>query len=73
MPELVVRLDLSLEQVLQAYRGEADAVLARAEDGRTVQFPAGALRQLVQPDGVRGRFRLRVNEAGRLLGVDRLG
>ena len=72
MPSVVVRIDLSAEELLRYYRGEAQNVLAVSEDGRTVRFPASLLRTFVSEDGVSGRFRLDFDAAGRSLGAQRL-
>ncbi len=73
MPALVVRLAISAERMLAFYRGRARQVVAVAEDGRTVRFPAEALRPHVRADGVHGRFLVRFDANHRLIGVERLG
>lgn len=72
MPSVVVRLNLTAEDLLRFYRGEAREVVAISEDGRTVRFPANLLRTLVAEDGVYGRFRLDFDIHGRSLGAKRL-
>lgn len=64
-------LHLTSEQYLRYYRGEARMVQVRAEDGRTVRFPAAALRPFVARDGVRGQFELVLGENDRLLELRR--
>jgi hypothetical protein len=41
------RLNLSAEKMLAYYQGAAQQVIARASDGRRVQFPAQWLRRFV--------------------------
>ncbi|MBR9885457.1 MAG: DUF2835 domain-containing protein [Oceanospirillales bacterium] len=72
MRELVVELNISTEEYLRLYRGEVDSVLARALDGRQVRFPANSLRPFVTRGGVSGRFRIRYNEHGKLVDIQKL-
>ena len=69
---LRIRLKLNRAQCLAYYRGEKQAVLARAHDGRTVRFPASELRRFVTPTGVDGTFELRFDEDQKLLSFTRL-
>ncbi len=64
-------LRLPPEQLLQFYRGQASSVVARLDDGRTLQFPLSAIRRFVTPEGVHGRFRITFDEAQKLVGVER--
>ena len=56
MPSVVVWIDLSADELLRYYRGEAKNVLAVSEDGRTVRFPASLLRTFVPKTACRGGF-----------------
>ncbi len=69
----VLTLDIPAERFRAWYAGAVRDVVARAEDGRRVQFPASALRPFVTHDGVHGRFRLRIDGAQRLISLERLG
>jgi hypothetical protein len=69
---IVVDLAIDAQQFKQLYRGVTRAVLARARDGRWVQFPALGLRAHVDANGVHGTFVLRLR-AGRLMALERLG
>jgi hypothetical protein len=69
---IVVDLSIDAQQLKQLYRGVTRAVLARARDGRWVQFPALGLRAHVGVNGVHGAFALRLR-AGRLMALERLG
>lgn len=73
MPSIVFRVRISSDEWLAYYRGTARDVVARAEDGRTVRFPARALHRFLTRDGIMGRFRLDYDESGRLRGVEKLG
>ena len=69
---IIVDLAIDAQQLKQLYRGVTRAVLARARDGRWVQFPARGLRAHVGANGVQGAFALRLR-AGRLMALERLG
>ena len=58
MTTLEFNLNLSPDEVLRYYRGEAHIAVATLDDGRTVQFPAKALSRVVTEEGVQGRFQL---------------
>ncbi len=70
---LTLRLRLTRDEVLRYYRGEAQQVHAESVDGRTVTFPAAALRRHVTPSGVFGTFRLVTDDRRRLVAFDRVG
>lgn len=69
---LIVDLDIPADEYLRYYEGGAHLVLARARDGRTVQFPANLLRRFVGHDGVRGSFMLRCDANNRLISIERV-
>lgn len=73
MPSLDIFLDLTPTQCLHHYNGTAQWVQAHSVDGRLVQFPARALRQVVTPDGATGRFRLIFSAEGRFESISRIG
>jgi hypothetical protein len=49
-------LHISAEQYLEYYRGTAKSVVARANSGQTVQFPASLLQRFVSTEGIHGDF-----------------
>ncbi|MCG7598626.1 DUF2835 domain-containing protein [Halomonas sp. McH1-25] len=65
MPSIDVVIQLSTDECLRHYRGEAQNVYATSVDGRRVLFPARALRRILRRDGVNGVFRLTFTEDGR--------
>ncbi len=69
---IVIDLAIDPEELKRLYRGTSRTVVARARDGRLVQFPALALRPHVLAHGVRGAFALHVTD-GRLTTLQRLG
>jgi len=73
MNELIVDLRISSDEYLKLYQGIAKTVSVRARDGRRVRFPANILQPWVSHDGIRGCFRIRFDDAGKLQDVQRLG
>lgn len=67
------RLDLTPEECLTYYQRAFRDVVVRAEDGRRVQFPAGALQRFITHAGIHGRFELRFDANHKLLGLWRVG
>lgn len=72
MPTIDVIIELSPEACLAHYEGRAGMVHTLSLDGRSVAFPAEALRRVVRQDGVHGVFRLEVSAEGRFLEIRRL-
>ena len=58
-------LSISAQDYLQFYRGEVRNVLARCQDGRTVQFPATLLTPFVTGRGIHGNFVLTCDSEGK--------
>lgn len=72
MPTIDVIIELSYAACLAHYEGRAGVVQSRSLDGRSVAFPAEALRRVVTRDGVHGVFRLYVSPEGRFEDIRRL-
>jgi hypothetical protein len=66
------RLAISADDYLAYYQGAARDVIVRAEDGRRIRFPAGALQRFLTHAGIHGRFELRFDADHKLIGVQRL-
>ena len=71
MKSLVLRLAIRKDELLRLYSGDARAVIAVAENGQTVRFPANILREYVDHDGVHGRFRIALAEDGKFSALSR--
>lgn len=71
MQEIILDLFISPDEWLKIYRGSARVVRARALDGRQVQFPANILARYFTHDGIRGRFCIRFDDAGRFASIER--
>jgi len=59
-----IRLQITIpaHRYLAYYRGEADTVVARANDGRVIHLPAEVLRPMLKHDGIDGEFLLKIDE-----------
>ena len=72
MPSMVFTLSISPEEYHRYYRGSVKTVVTRAEDGRTLRFPAEELRPFVSRTGIHGRFRIDFDSNNKLVGLTRL-
>ncbi len=70
---LRMRLAIPAHEYLAYYRNQADAVLARTLDGRSIEFPAIALRRHVTHGGVHGLFEIEFDADYRLIRLERVG
>jgi hypothetical protein len=68
---IVLDLSISRQELARYYAGHAQAVLARARDGRRVRFPVRVLRSSVTHAGVHGTFALTV-DGNRLVRFERI-
>ncbi len=70
----VVDLAISADEFRRLYTGSANTVVTRDRvSGKTVRFPANALRNFVTPAGVFGSYELQVTSENRLVNIQRLG
>ncbi|TQV80991.1 DUF2835 family protein [Exilibacterium tricleocarpae] len=72
MASLIVDLAISAEEYQRLYRGAANAVVARARDGRRVRFPAHILRPFVTHTGIQGSFAITFDADNRYQAVERI-
>lgn len=72
MKYVIVDLAISHEQILRYYEGTALNVWVRARDGRSIRFPANALRSHVASNGVQGTFAIYFSEDNKLKKIERL-
>lgn len=73
MQQLIVDLALPADRFLAWYKGQADRVLMRSRDGRSISLPAHHLRPFLTHKGVHGSFVLKFTDEGKLLSLERLG
>jgi uncharacterized radical SAM superfamily Fe-S cluster-containing enzyme len=65
-------LNISSDDYLRYYRGEASMVQVTADDGRRIRFPAANLRPFVSREGVQGRFEITLDKENRLQDLKKL-
>lgn len=70
---LRLRLAIPAHEYLAYYRNQADTVMARTLDGRSIEFPANALQRHVSHHGVYGLFEIAIDADHRLVRIDRIG
>ncbi|MCW8891603.1 MAG: DUF2835 domain-containing protein [Sedimenticola sp.] len=66
------QINLTSQEYLHYYRGQASAVIVQADDGRTLQLPANSLRPFVTASGISGRFELTLDDRNKLVELRRL-
>jgi hypothetical protein len=59
MKEIIVSLHISAEDYLTVYQGQVKDVVATAQDGRVVRFPAAILKGMVGHEGISGTFKIK--------------
>jgi len=69
--EFVVPLHIEAAAYQKLYRGEARHVVALDVEGRSLQFPAAALRPFVTREGIEGVFIIRIDENNKLIDIQR--
>ncbi len=69
MPSIDVVIELSYDQCLAHYEGRVGFVRTRSLDGRSVLFPAEAIRRVITPEGIQGVYRLDFSQEGRFMSI----
>ncbi|MDW3095445.1 MAG: DUF2835 domain-containing protein [Gammaproteobacteria bacterium] len=72
MGSITVTLAINTQEFARLYRGQARDVICTSKDGRTVQFPANALRQFLTHDGIYGEFEIFFTKDNKLAKVEKL-
>ena len=72
MKRMTFAMRLSAEKYLSYYQGSAKNVIVKAEDGRTLKFPANRLQEFVTKDGVEGRLEIVLDDENRIVSMRRL-
>jgi len=73
MSTIRIHVDISRDDLLRWYRGEARHLIARAADGRRISLPVEVLRRFVSEDGLKGWFLLTLDAAHRFVSLRKLG
>ena len=72
MRTIIVDIHIGPEQYLKNYRHPGAVVVSHSVEGVRVQFPANILQGFVSREGIRGRFRILFNDAGKFQTIERL-
>ena len=72
MYEIIVRLAIDADEFVRLYSGSINQVVARADDGRTVKFPANILRPFVTHDGINGTFKIYFDQQNKFSHIERI-
>ncbi|OGQ95429.1 MAG: hypothetical protein A2521_06835 [Deltaproteobacteria bacterium RIFOXYD12_FULL_57_12] len=67
-----IMLNISSEEFLRYYRGQADSVIATTTDGRRIRFPAVNLRSFISPQGIKGLFELTYTAGNQLVSIRKI-
>ena len=73
MQRIELNLAISAQEYQRFYRGQVKQVVAQALDGRTIRFHANVLQQVVQHEGIYGRFAIEFDDQGKFQRIVRLG
>lgn len=72
MRQFIFGLSLTYEECLPYYTGDMQAVIVRSECGKRVQIPAIHLRGFIDTLGIRGRFRLTLDNDNKFQQLEKL-
>ncbi len=70
--EFFFSLSLSFDDFLPYYQGLAKRVEVRESQGRVLHINAYHFKPFLTPDGIHGRFKILIDENGRLQNIARL-
>ncbi len=65
-------LSLEYELCERLYLPTVNTVVVTADNGKRVQLPVKNLRPFVSPIGIKGRFRLIVNQQNKIISFERV-
>jgi len=72
MQKMRFYLDITAQRYQSYYSGAAKFVNVKADDGRTLKFPASELQPFVSHGGIQGRFEITFDEQHKLVRLTRL-
>ena len=72
MPSLRFSLQLSSDQYLAYYKGQAKHISVVCDDGRRIEFPAEHLRSYLTHDGIQGYFEIEFDQQYRFSALRKL-
>ena len=72
MKESRFSVDISTEKYLDYYQGSVTQVIVTTDNGKRIQFPAGALRKYVTHMGIKGNFRILYSDDNKFIRIERV-
>lgn len=72
MKHYTFRLDISYHVFLQHYNGVAANVVVYTEQGIKLQIPASRFRPYISQIGLKGRFRLTIDQQNKFVALESL-
>jgi hypothetical protein len=63
------KLNISYDQYLAVYQGEAKTITTISDDGRRVEFPAIKVRPFLSRSGVQGHFEMELTSRNRFISL----
>lgn len=72
MKQYTFRLNITYQTFLQHYAGAASSVVVYSEQGLKLQIPASRLRPFLSQLGLRGRFRLVIDQDNKFVKLESL-
>lgn len=65
-------LNLSYDQFLAVYQGQAKRVSVIADDGRRIEFPAGKIQSYLTKKGIQGYFEMTLTETNKFVSIQKI-
>ncbi len=66
-------IKLSYDKYIAFYKGYAQNVLVRANDGRKIQFPAEILKPYLTREGINGHFIIHFDDRNKYQSLQKIG
>ncbi|ASD66883.1 MULTISPECIES: DUF2835 domain-containing protein [Pseudoalteromonas] len=72
MKEYFFYMDLSYDKCLGYYYGHYTSVQVIEDGGKSIRFPAERIRPFISSIGIRGRFRLILDDSNKFLSLEKV-
>jgi hypothetical protein len=63
---------LSAAEIESIYRGQARYILVESDQGQKLQLPAVNFRSYVTDEGIRGRFKVKIDPNNKILALQKI-
>jgi hypothetical protein len=70
--ELSFTVNINYNEFLRYYKGQAQTVRLKADNGQIIVFPAAKLRPFVDHAGIRGRFVIAFDKNNKFISIKRI-